>query len=131
MTINEGSLCHWCGKQYESGEYTPACSEDHLRILRGGIQIEGRMYVPFTETESDETKPRLKRGLQGFEHKGDVSMIDNLKAEADEMIQRESKIKLWAKFINHILAAQAALFELITGEKPPKTKEILAIISGH
>ena len=92
------------------------------------------MYVPLyqlTETEIDETKPRPRRGLQGFEHKGDVSMADSLKAEADEMIQRESTIKLWAKFINHILAAQAALFELITGEKPPKMKEILAIISGH
>ena len=118
MTINEGSRCHWCGKQYASGEYTPACSEDHLRILKGGIEIEGRMYIPLYQlAESDETESRLKRGLQGFEHKGDVSMVDSLKAEAEEMTQRESKIKLWAKFINHILAAQATLFELITGER--------------
>jgi hypothetical protein len=77
------------------------------------------------------TKPRPEQGQQGFEHKGDVSIIDNLKAEADEMVQRESKLKLWAKFLNHQHAAQAALFELITGDKPPKMKEMLAIISGH
>ena len=112
MTINEGYRCHWCGNQYATSEHYPACSEDHLEKLRLG-------------------RNNPERGLQGFEHKGDVSMVDSLKAEADEMIQRESTIKLWAKFINHILAAQAALFELITGEKPPKIKEILAIISGH
>ena len=77
------------------------------------------------------TKPRQERGLQGFEHKGDVSVIGNLKAEAEEMIQRESKLKLWAKFINHQYAASSALFELITGYKPPKMKEVAAIISGH
>ena len=43
----------------------------------------------------------------------------------------ENQIKLWAKFINHQLAAWAAIFELITGNKPPKLKEILATISGH
>ena len=41
------------------------------------------------------------------------------------------QIKLWAKFINHQLAAWSALFELVTGNKPPKIKEILAVISGH
>ncbi len=41
------------------------------------------------------------------------------------------KLKLWAKFINHQYAAWSALFELITGFKPPKMKEMMAIISGH
>ncbi|KKM04936.1 hypothetical protein LCGC14_1759200 [marine sediment metagenome] len=77
------------------------------------------------------TIPRQERGQQGFKHKGDVGIIDNLKAEAEEMIQRESKLRLWAKFINHQYAAWSALFELITGYKPPKMKEIAAIISGH
>jgi hypothetical protein len=44
---------------------------------------------------------------------------------------KSDQLKLWAKFINHQYAAWSALFELITGEKPPKMKEILAIISGH
>lgn len=51
--------------------------------------------------------------------------------KAEEMIQRESKLKLWAKFINYQYAAWSALFELITGFKPPKMKEVAAIISGH
>ncbi len=51
--------------------------------------------------------------------------------EADEEEGRQDKIKLWAKFINHQYAAWSALFELITGFKPPKMKEIAAIISGH
>jgi len=46
-------------------------------------------------------------------------------------IKQKTQLKLWAKFINHQYAAWAALFELITGDKPPKMKEILAIISGH
>jgi hypothetical protein len=44
---------------------------------------------------------------------------------------RHAKLKLWAKFINHQYAAWSALFELITGEKPPKMREITALISGH
>lgn len=44
---------------------------------------------------------------------------------------KQDKLKLWAKFINHQYAAWAALFELITGFKPPKMKEVAAIISGH
>ena len=56
-------------------------------------------------------------------------------AKDEEKFLREltipRQIKLWAKFINHQLAAWAALFELITGNRPPKIKEILAVISGH
>lgn len=48
-----------------------------------------------------------------------------------EVLVRQDKIKLWAKYVNHQYAAQAALFELITGLKPPKMKEMAAIISGH
>ena len=44
---------------------------------------------------------------------------------------RKLKIKLWAKFINHQYAAWSALFELTAGFKPPKLKEISAVISGH
>lgn len=43
----------------------------------------------------------------------------------------QKALKLWAKFINHQYAAWSALFELITGQKAPKLKEINAIISGH
>ncbi len=57
--------------------------------------------------------------------------IDKLTTKAEEVIKRESKLKLWAKFINHQYAAWSALFELITGFKPPKMKEVAAIISGH
>ena len=69
--------------------------------------------------------------MQHRDIKGSDRVIDHLRAEAEEMIQRESKLKLWAKFINHQYAAWSALFELITGFKPPKMKEIAAIISGH
>lgn len=47
------------------------------------------------------------------------------------MMTKQDKLKLWAKFINHQYAAWSALFELITGFKPPKMKEVSAIISGH
>ncbi|KKL68665.1 hypothetical protein LCGC14_2122670 [marine sediment metagenome] len=69
--------------------------------------------------------------MQHRDIKGSDRVIDHLRAEAEEMIQRESKLKLWAKFINHQYAASSALFELITGYKPPKMKEVAAIISGH
>jgi adenine-specific DNA methylase len=46
-------------------------------------------------------------------------------------IVKREQLKLWAKYINHQYAAQAALFELITGYKPPKMKEVAAMISGH
>lgn len=46
-------------------------------------------------------------------------------------MSHKDKIKLWGKFINHQYAAWAALFELITGVKPPKLKEMLAVISGY
>ena len=72
-----------------------------------------------------------RKSILCFKHKGDVGIIDNLKAEAEGMIQRESKIKLWARVINYQYAASSALFELITGYKPPKMKEITAIISGY
>lgn len=51
--------------------------------------------------------------------------------ESMEHNEKTVQIKLFAKFVNHQLAAWSALFELITGDKPPKMKEILAIISGH
>jgi hypothetical protein len=50
---------------------------------------------------------------------------------ADVQKANQSTIKLWGKFINHQYAAWAALFELITGFKPPKMKEMTSIISGH
>ena len=43
----------------------------------------------------------------------------------------QAQLKLFAKFINHQYAAWSALFELVTGQKPPKMKEVSAIISGH
>ncbi len=43
----------------------------------------------------------------------------------------QDKIKLWVKFINHNYAAWSALFELITGFKPPKMKDVANMISGH
>jgi len=76
-------------------------------------------------------RKRLEQGLQGFEHQGNVSSIDSLRAEAEEMVQREGKIKLWAKFVNHQYAAWAAFFELVTGFKPPRMKETADIISGY
>lgn len=92
-TYNEGHRCHWCGKQYASREYGPACSLDHRDKLRN--EVGDKPYNPSINRE------------------------------------KEAEIKLWAKFINHQLAAWAAIFELITGNKPPKIKEILAVISGH
>lgn len=47
------------------------------------------------------------------------------------MNDKELKLKLWAKFINHQYAAFSALFELITGFKPPRMRETADIISGH
>lgn len=44
---------------------------------------------------------------------------------------RDADLKLWAKFVNHQYAAWAALFELITGSRPPKLKDVAARISGH
>lgn len=44
---------------------------------------------------------------------------------------KEAKIKLWAKFANHQYASWSALFELITGFKPPKMKDVADLISGH
>lgn len=41
------------------------------------------------------------------------------------------KVKLWAKFINHQYAAWAALFELITGFKPPKLKDTISLLGSH
>jgi hypothetical protein len=43
----------------------------------------------------------------------------------------DRRVKLLAKIVNHQYAALAALFELITGQKPPKLKVIIALISGH
>lgn len=45
--------------------------------------------------------------------------------------RKKNRLKLWAKFINHQYAAWSALFEIITNQKPPKLKEVNAIISGH
>ena len=92
-TYNEGTRCHWCGGQYASREFYPACSQDHRDKLAG-------------EVGDEPCNPAINR-------------------------EKDAEIKLWAKFINHQLAAWAAIFELITGNKPPKIKEILAVISGH
>jgi hypothetical protein len=35
------------------------------------------------------------------------------------------RYKAYAKFVNHVLGACAALFELITGEPAPKLKDVL------
>lgn len=44
-------------------------------------------------------------------------------------MSQHDKVKLYAKFINHVLGASSALFELITGVKPPKLRELLNISS--
>ncbi len=46
-------------------------------------------------------------------------------------LAKREQLKLFAKIINHQYASSAALFELITGYKPPKMKEVAVIISGH
>lgn len=69
-----------------------------------------------------------------MEYRAKDTAIDSARELARELtgqLSKENEIKLWAKFINHQLAAWAALFELTTGNKPPKIKEILAVISGH
>lgn len=48
-----------------------------------------------------------------------------------EVLVKQDKLKLWATFINHNYSAWAALFELITGFKPPKLKDLLPMLSGH
>lgn len=50
--------------------------------------------------------------------------------EPKQTMTKEQKIKLWAKFVNHQYASWAALFELITGFKPPKMKDVADLISG-
>ncbi len=45
-------------------------------------------------------------------------------------VAKEAQIKLWVKYINHSYAAWSALFELITGFKPPRMKDVAALISG-
>lgn len=108
-TYNEGYRCHWCGGQYENREYGPACSRDHRDKLRDEVGDEP--YNPSINKEKEVVK---------------------IKSSADYRREMASEqIKLWAKFINHQLAAWAAIYELITGNKPPKIKEILAVISGH
>lgn len=88
---------------------------------------------------------KQERDPQDFEHKADVRLIDSLIAEAGHLVKTDSgisgpgtpplakreQLKLFAKVINHQYAAWSALFELITGYKPPKMKEVAAIISGH
>jgi hypothetical protein len=121
-------LCCWQCFRLQANDFAPYCSD----------KCRQRYAI-----EADEDKGR--RGQQGFEHKGDVSIIDNLKAEARHLVETDSvisgpgtpplakreQLKLWAKFINHQYAAWSALFELITGYRPPKMKEVAAIISGH
>ena len=38
------------------------------------------------------------------------------------------KVRLFAKFVNHQYAAAAVLFEIITGSKPPRLKELLRLL---
>ena len=40
-------------------------------------------------------------------------------------VMQNDRLRLYAKFINHQVAAFAILFELITGVKPPKLKDVL------
>lgn len=62
--------------------------------------------------------------------------LDKLRSEVGQavyspVVAKEAKIKLWATFINHSYSAWSALFELITGFKPPKLKDLLPLMSGH
>lgn len=69
-----------------------------------------------------------------MEYRAKDTAIDSARELASKLssqLSKENEIKLWAKFINHQLAAWAVIYELITGNKPPKIKEILAVISGH
>lgn len=74
---------------------------------------------PFT---GQEFYPACSEGHQ-IKLKGDTGQAVYL--------AKRAKIKLWVKFVNHNYAAWSALFELITGFKPPKMKDIAALISGH
>lgn len=38
---------------------------------------------------------------------------------------KEQRLKAFAKFVNHVIAASMALYELVTGEQPPKLRDIL------
>lgn len=38
------------------------------------------------------------------------------------------RLKAYVKLVNHVIAALAALFELITGEKAPKLKDVLQAV---
>lgn len=58
-------------------------------------------------------------------------MTDEERAWAQETLAKRKQLKLWATFINHNYSAWAALFELITGFKPPKLKDLLPTLSGH
>lgn len=49
----------------------------------------------------------------------------NGKHAATELTEHARRIKTYAKFLTHVLGACAALFELITGEKPPKLRDVL------
>jgi hypothetical protein len=53
-------------------------------------------------------------------------MIINGKTKPIEILtEREQRIKAYGKLLTHILGACAALFELVTGEKPPKLRDVL------
>jgi hypothetical protein len=41
------------------------------------------------------------------------------------MPDRAARLKAFSKFLQHVIGACMALYELITGEKPPKLRDIL------
>lgn len=55
-------------------------------------------------------------------------LMDN---NAPPLPPTDRRVKLLAKIVKHQYAALAALFELITGHKPPRLKVLVALISGH
>lgn len=40
-------------------------------------------------------------------------------------MSKGQRLKAYVKLVNHVVAALAALFELITGEPAPKLKDVL------
>jgi len=99
------------------------CSDrviDHLRAeMKEMIQRESKM--------TDEERIWVQEIIAKRKHLIDSSISG---PDTPPLVKRE-QLKLWAKFTNHQYAAWSALFELITGYKPPKMKEVAAIISGH
>lgn len=189
---NEGYRCHWCGEQYASREYGPACSREHRDKLRNEVGDEPynpsinrarNMEYRAKDTAIDSARELAKEFAKGNEtsyqadNEFNILTVDDLKqmrlkalltqetlgiklkvnasaishyesrerkislamaikwAEACNGVfiksKSENQIKLWATFVNHQYSAWSALFELITGFKPPRLKDLLPKLSGH